>query len=66
MFAALAIVVRANRKILDLRTAQDNRKYDFIASFSRDTYVKGMAWSADAATLRAIAAGGSETTMHPY
>src|SRR5258708_40137550 len=45
MFAALAICrARKFRKILDLRTAQDNRKYDFIAEVLAGIHtVKGMA-----------------------
>ena len=45
MFAALAIGrARKFRKILDLRTAQDNRKYDFIAEVLAGIHtVKGMA-----------------------
>lgn len=44
-FAALAISrARAFRKILDVRTAQDNRKYDFIAEVLAGIHtVKGMA-----------------------
>ena len=44
-FAALAIGrARKFRKILDLRTAQDNRKYDFIAEVLAGIHtVKGMA-----------------------
>jgi len=45
IFAALAIGrARKFRKILDLRTAQDNRKYDFIAEVLAGIHtVKGMA-----------------------
>jgi ATP-binding cassette subfamily C protein LapB len=66
MFAALAIGrARKFRKILDLRTAQDNRKYDFIAEVLAGIHtVKGMAMEPQMQRrFERLQQGVAETTM---